>query len=76
MGQRRSQCEQVPQDKFAVAVASVPLLQLAALLCEGAEAGDFGEWSSDRGIQLDLSLGCFDERPGRGAVMVGCLRRV
>ncbi|KAL7580334.1 hypothetical protein ACA910_004366 [Epithemia clementina (nom. ined.)] len=28
----------------------------APLLMEGAAAGDFGEWSSDRGIQLDATL--------------------
>ena len=31
-------------------------LRHAALLCEGAEAGDFGEWSSDRGVQLDAAI--------------------
>lgn len=29
------------------------------LLIEGAEAGDFGEWSSDVGIKLDLTVGSF-----------------
>ena len=31
-------------------------LRHAELLCEGAEAGDFGEWSSDRGVQLDAAI--------------------
>ena len=39
-------------------------LRHAALLCEGAEAGDFGEWSSDRGIQLDAAI----EAIGGGAL--------
>jgi hypothetical protein len=31
-------------------------LQHAALLISGAEAGDFGEWSSDDGVKLDCAL--------------------
>jgi hypothetical protein len=31
-------------------------LQHASLLAQAAEAGDFGEWSSDAGVQLDCAL--------------------
>jgi hypothetical protein len=31
-------------------------LEHAALLISGAEAGDFGEWSSDDGVKLDFAL--------------------
>ena len=40
-------------------------LQYKDLLRQGAEAGDFGEWSSDEGVKLDLAilaLGAGDEK--------------
>jgi hypothetical protein len=33
--------------------------EYASLLKEGAEAGDFGEWSSDVGIKLDATIGSY-----------------
>ncbi|KAL7579721.1 hypothetical protein ACA910_021865 [Epithemia clementina (nom. ined.)] len=44
--------------------------QYAPLLMEGAAAGDFGEWSSDRGIQLDATLEalCQQECGGNDAI--------
>ena len=38
-----------------------PALQYQELLKEGAEAGDFGEWSSDRGVKLDCAITSFVE---------------
>ena len=34
-------------------------LKYADLLREGTEAGDFGEWSSDRGVKLDCANEAF-----------------
>jgi len=34
-------------------------LKYSSLLIEGAEAGDFGEWSSDNGVKLDLTISSF-----------------
>ena len=34
-------------------------LEYATLLKEGAEAGDFGEWSSDNGVKLDCAIESF-----------------
>jgi hypothetical protein len=31
-------------------------LKYEKLLIEGAEAGDFGEWSSDEGVKLDCAI--------------------
>jgi hypothetical protein len=33
--------------------------QYAHLLIQGAEAGDFGEWSSDNGVKVDCALSAF-----------------
>ena len=45
-------------------------LQYSELMVAGAEAGDFGEWSSDIGVKLDLALSAMrsdDEDEGYGA---------
>ena len=36
-------------------------LRHADLLIAGAEAGDFGEWSSDAGVKLDLAVSAMDD---------------
>lgn len=42
-------------------------LEYASLLQEGAEAGDFGEWSSDNGIKLNYAIESFLEHDEESA---------